>query len=427
MNRRQKRQLFSLNLPSLFILLALHIISCVFISRKSLIFPLIFYVVALAVIISINKRSKKERNVLEIKKQDFREKINILEDAINRDNILAPSLDKRNFRYTLLKKALDRFNKSLVLKEVGEVVVEETFSLFGASGSVLVYLINRDDNSLEILFSKKANPDLVIKEKHGDLFNEWVIRHNQPLLVEDVVRDFRFDPQRIKREISRHIGSLIIAPLVTYDRFIGLIRIESQDARKFSSDDLRFLYTISNLAGIAIENSFLYENAGELAIRDSLTGLYLRRFLDERGKEEMQYALSNDLDLSVLMIDIDYFKKYNDTYGHRSGDIVLVHIADLLKGVFCDSKYTLSRFGGEEFLVLLPNTTKKAALKLAENLRRGIEEGVIILRRSPVKITVSIGVASYPKDATSWTDLIKNSDAAMYKAKQEGRNKVCCL
>jgi len=377
-------------------------------------------------LIGIYKRDRKEKNLLEIKKQDLREKSNILQESINKAKALGPSLDKRNFRHTLLKQALDRFNQSLVLIEVGKVIADETFFLFGEAGNVLIYLINNGSNNPELLFTRKIKPEMIIREKYGDLFNQWVIKHNQPLLVEDISKDFRFDPQRIKKEVSRRVGSLIIVPLVTYDRFIGILRIESDQINRFSTDDLRFLSTISNLASIAIENSILYENAEELAIRDSLTGLYLRRFLDERGKEEVQYASKQKSELSVLMIDIDYFKKYNDNYGHRSGDIVLTHIADLLKGVFHDSDYTLSRFGGEEFVVLLPNTKKTEAIKLAENFRKGIEEGVIILRRSPVKITVSIGVANYPKDADSWTELVRQSDTAMYKAKQEGRNKVCC-
>ncbi|MDD5618198.1 MAG: diguanylate cyclase, partial [Candidatus Omnitrophica bacterium] len=270
--------------------------------------------------ISLYKINKKEKGLLEIRKQDLREKINLLGEALKKERILAPSLDKKNFRYTLLKRALDRFNQSLVLSEVGTAIAEETFSLFSGIGSVLIYLINHENNKPEILFTKKTNPDLVIKEKHGDLFNEWVIKHNQPLLIEDVTRDFRFDPQRIKREISHKAGSIIIAPLVTSDRFVGLLRIESEQAGKFSVDDLRFLSTISNLASIAIENSLLYENAEELAIRDGLTGLYLRRFLDERGREEVQYASRQNSELSILMIDIDNFKKYNDNFGHRSGD-----------------------------------------------------------------------------------------------------------
>ncbi|MDD5005515.1 MAG: sensor domain-containing diguanylate cyclase [Candidatus Omnitrophica bacterium] len=375
----------------------------------------------------IYKTNKKAINLLDIKRQDLLEKINLCKESIEREKLRIISLDKKNSRYALLKQALDKFNQSLILGEVGKVVADETFELFAGSGNIFVYLINRENSKLEMLFSRKIDPELIIKEKHGDLFDGWVLRHNQALLVEDANKDFRFDPEQINNEISRHIGSVIIAPLITPNSFMGILRVESSQPAKFSSDDLRFLSTVANLASISIENSLLYEHTEELAIKDGLTGLYLRRFLNGRGKEEVQYAFKQNCELSVLMIDIDYFKKYNDKFGHRAGDIVLVHIADLLKGVFSSPKYVVSRFGGEEFAVLLPDTNKSEALKLAEELRKGIEGGIILLRRSPVRITVSIGVATYPMHADSWMDLVRQSDAAMYKAKQAGRNKVCSV
>jgi diguanylate cyclase (GGDEF)-like protein len=364
-------------------------------------------------------------SILTIKKQDLLEKINLLDDSTRKETSLVLALDKKISRYSLLKSALDKFNQSLDLTQVGKTIAEETFDLFAQSGSVIVYLFNHEHNCLEVLFSKKINPEIIIKEKNGDMFDEWVLRHNQALLVEDSNNDFRFDPELVKNSISRPIGSIMIAPLTTADRFIGVLRIESSQYDKFLHDDLRFLSTISNPASISLENSVLFERTEDLAIRDGLTGLYLRRFLDERGKEEMQYALKQKYELSVLMIDIDHFKSYNDNFGHRSGDIVLMHIADLLKGVFSAPHHLVSRFGGEEFFVLLPMTNKKEALVLAENLRKGIQDGIIFLRRTPVKITVSIGVANFPADGSSWLDLVKHSDAAMYEAKQKGRNRVC--
>ncbi|MFC1646600.1 GGDEF domain-containing protein, partial [Candidatus Omnitrophota bacterium] len=403
----------------------LHIVSVAFLFKKSFIFILFSYGLVSLIVLFVHLRYKNKIDILAIRTQDLLERINLLSDSIDKEKSLTFALDKKNSRYSLLKQALDKFNQSLILEQAGKAVVRETFDLFSASGSVLIYLINRDDNKLDIFFTKKINPQLVIKEKHGDMFDEWVLKHNQALLVEDTTRDFRFDSELIKKAISRQVSSVIIAPLIVPNRFIGILRIESQKPNKFTSEDLRFLSTISNLVSISLENSLLYKRSEELAIKDGLTGLYLRRFLDERGKEEVQYALRKNYELSLLMIDIDNFKIYNDRFGHRSGDIVLMHIADLLKGVFHNTKYTISRFGGEEFSVILPMTEKKEALILAENLRKGIQDGVIFLRRTPVKITVSIGVAACPADGNSWLDLVKQSDAAMFKAKQKGRNKVC--
>lgn len=423
----QKRQLSRATLFFVPALLSLHVISLIFLIKDALIFVLIAYILALSVFFLIKKIRKKKLNLLDIKKQDLLERVNLIEGSIKKERSLVIALDKRNSRYLLLKQALDNFNQSLVLEEVGKTVAEETFGLFGGSGSVIIYLFNRENNYLEVLFSKKMDPNLIIKEKHGDMFDEWVLRHNQALLVENASKDFRFDPELVRNAISRELGSLMIVPLSTPNRFIGVLRIESARPNRFTPEDLRFLSTISNLVSISLENSILYERTEELAIKDGLTGLYLRRFLDERGNEEVQYALKQSYELSVLMVDIDNFKSYNDSFGHRSGDIVLMHIADLLKGVFSNSKFVVSRFGGEEFLVLLPMTSKKEAQALAESLRKGIQGGVIFLRRTPVKITVSIGVASYPADGNSWLDLVKQSDIAMYKAKQEGRNKVCSV
>ncbi|MBL7130036.1 MAG: sensor domain-containing diguanylate cyclase [Candidatus Omnitrophica bacterium] len=423
----QKRQLSKIILFFLPVLLILHTATVIFLFKKAFIFVILIYGLISLILFFVYRKNKKKIDSLAIKKQDLLEGINLLEESIKKEKSLAFAWEKKNSRYILLKEALDRFNQSLILEQVGRIITEKTFELFGSCGSVFIYLINQENNNLEILFSKKVNPELIIKEKHGDLFDEWVLRHNQALLVEDTNKDFRFNPELIKNEISRQVGSVMIAPLITPNRFMGILRIESQQPAKFSSEDLRFLSTVSNLVNISLENSLLYERTEELAIRDGLTGLYLRRFLDERGREEVQYALKQNYELSVLMIDIDNFKSYNDRFGHRSGDIVLMHIADLLKGIFHSPNYIVSRFGGEEFSVLLPMTKKKDALRLAENLRRGIQDGVIFLRRSPVKITVSVGVANYPLDANSWLDLIKQSDVAMYKAKQEGRNRVCSV
>jgi len=423
----QKRQLSKIVFFFIPVLLLLHILSAISLFKKSLIFIILVYGLVSLILFLISRKNRNKVDLLTIKKQDLLEKMNLLEESINKEKALVSALEKKNSRYALLKQALDKFNQTLILEDLGETVVEESFALFGKNSTIIVYLINRENNKLEVLSSRKVNSDIIIKEKHGDVFDEWVLKHNQVLLIEDTNKDFRFDPELIKNTISRNLGSVMIAPLVTPNRFIGLIRIESELVSKFSSEDLRFLSTIASLISVSLENSILYERTEELAIRDGLTGLYLRRFLDERGAEEMQYALKQKYELSLLMLDIDYFKSYNDRFGHRSGDIVLMHIADLLKGIFNSQNIIVSRFGGEEFCVLLPMTKKKEASKIAENLRKGIQDGVIFLRREPVKLTVSIGVATFPADGNSWLDLVKQSDAAMYKAKQNGRNKVCSL
>jgi len=162
-----------------------------------------------------------------------------------------------------------------------------------------------------------------------------------------------------------------------------------------------------------------------MAIKDGLTGLYLRRHMLERLNEEISREIRLGAELSFLMIDLDRFKKYNDSFGHMAGDIVLKSVARLMQEQFSDPGDLLCRYGGEEFCILLPNCSKSKAVQLADKLRERIQTHEIILRRQKTHVTISIGVASFPKDARSKDDLIYKADEALYQAKETGRNKVC--
>jgi len=425
--QKQKKQLLRFFLLIFPALILIHLVTLFPLTKQSLFLVVVSYTLFITIlIIFVNKENNKE-SVLLIKQQDILEKINIANESIQRWDGLLVGLEKKKIRYSSLGQVITIFNQNLALEDVGKSIVEETFNLFGRKVSILLYLFSRENNRLELSFSKKESPKEVIKEKYGDLFDDWVVKHNQSLLVEDVYNDFRFDPENIRKEVSRHLGSIMISPLITSNRFIGILRIESNSIESLNSEDLRFLSTIASLAVISLENSLLYERTEELSIRDGLTGLYLRRFLNERVKEELQFARKKNYELSILMVDVDNFKIYNDKFGHRCGDIVLTHIAELLKKMFDTPRYLISRFGGEEFVVLLPMTSKKDALVFAQKVRKDIENKVIVLRRKKTNVTVSIGVATFPEDADSWTELIHQSDSAMYKAKQMGRNKVCSI
>ncbi|MFC1754580.1 GGDEF domain-containing protein [Thermoproteota archaeon] len=425
MTQKQKKQSFKTTLINLPAIIIAHLVSVYFLLKSSFVFLFSSYLIFTIICIAFYMRYRKKVNLLEIGKQDLFEKNNLLNESIRKEEALSSALTKKNVRYASLKEVLDEFNQILNLGELGRAIIQEADTLFSDSDNVILYLMNRQTNKLELLSSKKVKPNLIMKEKCGDLLDEWVLRHTRVLLVEDTSKDFRFDPDRIRNEISRPLGSVISTPLISVSRFVGILRLESNRPGAFSFEDLRLLSAIGSLVAVSLENSLLYANTEELAIRDGLTGLYLRRYIDERGQEKVSYASRRKSEMSILMVDIDYFKRCNDSFGHHLGDIVLTHIADLLKGIFQKRDCVVSRYGGEEFVVLLPNTKKSDAVQMAENLRKSIQDGVIFLRRAPIKITVSIGVAGYPKDADDWKSLVKYSDNAMYKAKQQGRNRVC--
>ena len=179
-----------------------------------------------------------------------------------------------------------------------------------------------------------------------------------------------------------------------------------------------------NQLELSLKRSRLFAEVQELSITDGLTGLYARGYFLERLKQELVRSKHNNYSLSFLLIDVDNFKTYNDTYGHITGDAILKEIAKILK-------YSLrqidmcARYGGEELCILLPETDREGSLLVAQRLRLSVEEARIRVFNENIRCTVSIGVAGYPDDAQSPNGLIDQADKALYQAKAQGRNRVC--
>ncbi len=167
----------------------------------------------------------------------------------------------------------------------------------------------------------------------------------------------------------------------------------------------------------------LYESVEKLSITDGLTEIYLRRYFIDRLSEEIERSRRLKLKFSILMVDIDHFKRCNDVYGHMVGDVALREIASIIKGNVREIDL-VARHGGEEFTVLLPETGKDGALHVAERIRKTCEDRLISAYDENLKFTVSIGISVYPLDAKNTKPLIEKADKAMYRSKQEGRNRV---
>ena len=179
-----------------------------------------------------------------------------------------------------------------------------------------------------------------------------------------------------------------------------------------------------NLLRLCLERIRLYDTLQELSIHDSLTKVHNRRYFDQRFGEEFQRAQKFKLNLAFLMVDIDRFKNINDTYGHLVGDAVLREVAKSLQEATREIDF-ISRFGGEEFAIILPETDKAGAIMLAERIRSKISLESIKVFDEILDITVSMGVASFPQNTVHPDVLMETADKAMYKAKQSGRNHVC--
>jgi diguanylate cyclase (GGDEF)-like protein len=235
------------------------------------------------------------------------------------------------------------------------------------------------------------------------------------LLLSD---DIRADP-RATRIACRQEGLYVFAciPLKAAGKVLGVMSLHRR-SRPFSPQEVDVLLTISYHLGVALENFRLYQETLQLAITDSLTGLYARRYALERLQEEVNRAARTAQPFSVLMIDLDGFKAINDRYGHLVGDRVLKETAGILKRGLRDADL-LSRYGGDEFLALLPGTGKLQALEVAERIRMALEGNPLPkeLEEIGLRVSASIGVATYPEDARTVEGLISYADTALYQAK----------
>ena len=215
------------------------------------------------------------------------------------------------------------------------------------------------------------------------------------------------------REMVAH--GHIILPLRARNRIIGVLYLYLPADFEIPEGRRKLLDSISNQIGIAIENARLYEETKRFSLHDALTGLANRRMMKIDFRRSFSRAKRNRESFSVIMLDIDWFKKYNDSFGHSAGDKVLVNLAKLILNETREMDLCV-RYGGEEFLVLLPNTDLTKAHEIAERIRESVA--------SNLDITVSLGVSSFSTDLLDYEELIRKADDALYRSKKMGRNRV---
>jgi diguanylate cyclase (GGDEF)-like protein len=260
--------------------------------------------------------------------------------------------------------------------------------------------------------------------KRGEGVAGRVLETGVAMRIDDTEEDGMF-----AHRDGSYAQSLVCLPMKVDGSVIGVLNVSNRvDGPAFSDDDVELLEAMASQASIAIARMKLYE----LAIRDDLTGLLLRRFITERLQQELRRAGRYDDDLTVMMCDIDHFKKVNDTWGHPAGDAVLVKVAETLVEELRMQVDLPARWGGEEFLVVMPQTTEEEALAAAERLRARLNSTPIRLPGDlgETEITMSFGLASTAtapgEDPETADSIIKRADDALYVAKRTGRNKVVC-
>ncbi len=312
-------------------------------------------------------------------------------------------------------------------EELYRNILEISADLVRASrGSIM--LVDNNGKNLRIAFCKGMNWHVArsISVRMGEGIAGRVAKSGIPLLVDDVEKDDRVRMPNRPRFRSK---TLLCVPLKLKDKTIGVLNLsDKENLEAFKESDLNMLASFADLASLMIERSWTLERTSmleKLSVTDYLTGLYNHRFLRSRLDEELSRSVRNKKCVSVIFIDLDFFKTYNDLNGHLAGDSALKKTADILKDSVRDIDIVV-RYGGEEFCVVLPDTTKEEAAFVAERIRGEIEKEKFLNEDNmPFGcLTASFGIATFPDDGHTYTSLIHSADLALYSAKTGGRNRV---
>lgn len=287
-----------------------------------------------------------------------------------------------------------------------------------------------------LLLVDQENPDhfkvVDVKGVHSKNIYEFNLNRNDKIVhYMDLVKR-AFQIRNVAPEFAdivprlKHFEIEVLSPLYQNEELIGLVGLGANfKDEEYTQDQLDTLGILSNMLAVAISNATMYENIRQMSYTDAMTGLHNYRYFELRLKEEIARARREGTHISLLILDVDYFKNYNDTLGHPAGDEVLRKVGKILQSSVRDNDI-VARYGGEEFAIILSGAEKNGAVKLAERIREKVEEAAFYKEEIQPnnKLTISLGVATFPDDALNEEELVHNADKALYQAKNAGRNKV---
>ncbi len=347
--------------------------------------------------------------------------------ALENSTLYAESRRKaREFEalYQLARTMASTFNLQDILSRISQTVT----GLLQAQ-AMSVMLLAQDGRVLSTaagfnLFDEALQASEAMHPRQGSSPSLVCVREKRPVAIPDLAADTVYAPWL---ETAREKGyqSFLAIPLIAQDRALGCMNLFLTERHEFTPDEIQLLSTFASQAAISIENARLFEETRQLAITDELTGLANHRQFYHQLAREVRRAQRYRRPLTLLMLDLDHFKGYNDRFGHLAGDQALRETGEVLRRNAREVDI-LARYGGEEFAIILPETDLKQAVYQAERIRAAVAAQAFRGKNSSPEgdLTVSIGVATLTPDLRKIEELVHDADQALYRAKAQGRNRI---
>jgi diguanylate cyclase (GGDEF)-like protein len=310
----------------------------------------------------------------------------------------------------LINEITKQLNQSLRLNEIFNSALSEMLSIFGADYSCIL----QTDKDSEKLIVQASNMPAMFHETItiNQGFSGLIYNSKEPIIISDYLINDKVKSRLMQLTNAR---SLIGSPILVNGRVEGVILVVHSKPNFFSYDNYKLLLVLSGHIGLAMTNASLHAEVKRMVVMDNLTGLYARHYLDEQAN----LLQKKDFCGSLIVVDIDNFKRVNDTYGHQVGDKILIQVSQIIKSSIRDSDIA-ARWGGEELAVYLPQVAKDQTIRIAERIRERV------LEETNPQVTVSCGVSdwNWEEDKISVESLFYRADMALYQAKNNGRNQI---
>lgn len=326
-----------------------------------------------------------------------------------------PQIQRSQFTLKILNEESSKLLSSLNIDVIVTNLIDGACRIAPAMAAFFM----AKDGEFELLNQKGLQPP---EKKTYSLKNtllDMVVKNHELYNLSDV-RDYRSPVMPFK---TNSIGSVVLLPLLYEKELIGILALFSEETNAFSPLQIDLLKVLGNQASISMVNARFHAEIERLAMTDGLTGLFNHRHFQERLSQEFNRLERFSEPISLLLIDIDYFKKVNDTYGHPVGDAVLKGVADKIRKTVRTIDIP-ARYGGEEFAVILLNTDAKGAMNMAERLRKTVMNTEFFSEQKTFHVTISIGISTYAEGIEEGREkFIERADKSLYHAKRNGRNR----